>query len=816
MRLGLSLSGGGFRATLFHLGVVRFLRDAGMLGEVSNIVSVSGGSILAAHMALNWQRYNSTEKDFDDAAAEILRFVSFDLRNCIVRRIPFQLPQRWLSALLRRGFHRGLTVNGLMEHYLDRYLYGGRCVHELPARPMLHILTTNVSEGGLCAFSRDGIHWQQRTPGEPDHVETMPAQLTPIAMAVAASAAFPGFFPPVRISAADVGAQEGQLPLLTLTDGGVYDNLGVRAFYWNRKMWTESNLTLTAADLDPRVLSVLGSVGESSLPALCWLANQLPAAVRTALSQTSTQSRPELLAEMAAALSTVLKLHRFQEKSEFDSVAIQEAPAALLARARNGETLDPGSQAWLNRHLLASALKQAAGGDVLPASLPGFDEIIVSDAGQPFLVVADPSLGFIAQSIRATDIMWDRIWQLEQDNFGKDPQFRFVPVHRLVSRDEDPTALHPTIQAEIPMIRTDLDRFSPLESRALAMHGYEVARSICLNRLTESKSSVRTLPPWNPYASSSVGQSAAASGSQVTADARSLRRSAQRRIWSTLFDWRDWPTYVFVPLLIFLVGVLPVLTWRFYQHSVMHATVVNAVAQGMPDFRKAMELIEHGPHQNWKAEPVERVAALKEIDYKGWELVNDTRILDLRGIEPSGWFNRTPPHYYVCNILRIRKLPTYQGDGKLTLIYPFRGSAPEVRVPSREYQPVVQQLKGDVEVHDQPGSMTQIEFNLAHVPNGDSVNLECEFLFRDVSQVKGYWVRYKPMMPTKMSNVWLLFPSNHPYRNYKLRSFVAGQPGSPENEEPRYLIDHPLGLVIAWSLTNPKDERTYECQWTTE
>jgi predicted acylesterase/phospholipase RssA len=51
MRLGLSLSGGGFRATLFHLGVVRFLRDVGWLGEVSDIVSVSRGSILAAHMA---------------------------------------------------------------------------------------------------------------------------------------------------------------------------------------------------------------------------------------------------------------------------------------------------------------------------------------------------------------------------------------------------------------------------------------------------------------------------------------------------------------------------------------------------------------------------------------------------------------------------------------------------------------------------------------------------------------------------------------------------------------------------------------------
>jgi predicted acylesterase/phospholipase RssA len=45
-RLGLALSGGGLRATLYHLGVVRFLRDAGLLRDVTHMVSVSGGSIL--------------------------------------------------------------------------------------------------------------------------------------------------------------------------------------------------------------------------------------------------------------------------------------------------------------------------------------------------------------------------------------------------------------------------------------------------------------------------------------------------------------------------------------------------------------------------------------------------------------------------------------------------------------------------------------------------------------------------------------------------------------------------------------------------
>ena len=56
-RVALALSGGGFRATLNHLGVVRFLRDAQILPNITHITTVSGGSVLGAHLALNWEAY---------------------------------------------------------------------------------------------------------------------------------------------------------------------------------------------------------------------------------------------------------------------------------------------------------------------------------------------------------------------------------------------------------------------------------------------------------------------------------------------------------------------------------------------------------------------------------------------------------------------------------------------------------------------------------------------------------------------------------------------------------------------------------------
>ena len=96
-KFGLALSGGGFRATLYHLGLFRFLRDAGVLQDVTDIASVSGGSILAAHVVLNWDRYNGDEDSFAAAASELVRFVQFDVRNHIVRRLPLQFPFRLSS-----------------------------------------------------------------------------------------------------------------------------------------------------------------------------------------------------------------------------------------------------------------------------------------------------------------------------------------------------------------------------------------------------------------------------------------------------------------------------------------------------------------------------------------------------------------------------------------------------------------------------------------------------------------------------------------------------------------------------------------------
>jgi esterase/lipase superfamily enzyme/predicted acylesterase/phospholipase RssA len=223
-KIGICLSGGGFRATFFHLGLIRFLRRHDLLRQVTHISSVSGGSVLAAHLVLNWQRYLDP-KDFNQAEEELIRFGQRDVRGRIVRR--------WLLAivfpLLRlfpRISHRTYLLEREYASFLKRALLRDIEPHDQD-RPVLHLLATSFTTGKLCSFSGEGF-WTHDESATVLHR----TGLMPLALAVASSSAFPPFFPPTAITRRMLDASYEELPydLEFLTDGGVFDNLGFAKF----------------------------------------------------------------------------------------------------------------------------------------------------------------------------------------------------------------------------------------------------------------------------------------------------------------------------------------------------------------------------------------------------------------------------------------------------------------------------------------------------------------------------------------------------------------------------------------------------------
>lgn len=258
-RFGLALSGGGFRATLFHLGVVRALAEAGLLSQITHITSVSGGSVLGAHLILNWKAYEDSSdayaraatglasdaaaklqeasKLFEEASKPLLSLIDRDIRNRILRRLPVSLIASAVARLilstvgavlgeklrgdLRTFAENRRIVEQLGQHFEILFRDSKLCDLAGAHTPYLVILATEVATMERAWFSRDGF-------AQPGSTVSVGRDILTVARSVAASAAFPALFPPMRIE-----GEEFQLANLLdsfVTDAGVYDNLGISGF----------------------------------------------------------------------------------------------------------------------------------------------------------------------------------------------------------------------------------------------------------------------------------------------------------------------------------------------------------------------------------------------------------------------------------------------------------------------------------------------------------------------------------------------------------------------------------------------------------
>ena len=234
--LGLALSGGGSRAAAFHCGTLRALSDlkltsgATVADEVDVVSTVSGGSVFGGA----WAAAKVDGRDND----EFLSRMRLELSRGFIRR---SLRPSALRMLLP-----GHTRSDVIASTFNRAFFAGKALSSLPDRPALVLNVTVLNNGQVGKFSKDGFSvWGLRHPNRrPQHLEPIPA--FPLALAVTASAAFPIGLPPVRIlrkdfsrettfERSDGGHYAGFSKGLSLTDGGVLENLGIQTLLRSRR-----------------------------------------------------------------------------------------------------------------------------------------------------------------------------------------------------------------------------------------------------------------------------------------------------------------------------------------------------------------------------------------------------------------------------------------------------------------------------------------------------------------------------------------------------------------------------------------------------
>lgn len=265
-KVGLALSGGGFRASLYHVGVLAALAELDLLRHIEVLSCVSGGSILGAHYYLELKHLLETKADADIARADYIAIVQ-RLETAFLEGVQKNIRMRVVGGLITNlrmifqpGYSRTLRVGELYERHLysrvpDGAGAGPRWLTDLFIRPtadradfqprrdnwrrqakvadlVLNATTLNTGHGWRFTAS-----WMGEPPEDEegavdvnDRLRRMyyweapeKYQCVRLGHAVAASSCVPGLFEPLAL--------EGLYPERTvrLVDGGVHDNQGADA-----------------------------------------------------------------------------------------------------------------------------------------------------------------------------------------------------------------------------------------------------------------------------------------------------------------------------------------------------------------------------------------------------------------------------------------------------------------------------------------------------------------------------------------------------------------------------------------------------------
>jgi NTE family protein len=228
--IGLALSGGGSRAAAFHLGCLRALDDLGLLDRIQVISTISGGSIIGAYFAY------SPHKSFSDFDSDMCMLLKKGLQKDIVLEVlkPKNLIRssmnglvekfdRFVSSILKKdpSLLRYPTRTDMFIDVLNRELFAGLKVSANRRNDMDIVI-------GACELrTGTAFRFSNRRAGDWKHGELIDWDID-LACAVAASAAYPFLLPALDRRWRFQKNGQDTFHRVILTDGGVYDNLGVQ------------------------------------------------------------------------------------------------------------------------------------------------------------------------------------------------------------------------------------------------------------------------------------------------------------------------------------------------------------------------------------------------------------------------------------------------------------------------------------------------------------------------------------------------------------------------------------------------------------
>lgn len=290
--IGIALSGGGSRAIAFHLGCMRTLHKHGILDDCAVLSCVSGGSVIGAA----YMTHDGSFESFEQKMTEFLKsglfvptiktaFTSLEgvkvVLCCVIQFLAFvwrllsAVPIWGIAKLMHRLFgiddvgyghiplpRRFASRTTLIAQTLDRVLFNGATLKDLDQKtPRFIAIAAELRTGSAFYFSPVESGCWRFGKLNPDQIR--------LSNAVAASAAYPLFLPAIDerflFNRMDGSARWDRV---TLTDGGVYDNLGLAPLWPDR----DPHISVRVPKPDTIIACRAGYGLRLDRPSLFWLA----------------------------------------------------------------------------------------------------------------------------------------------------------------------------------------------------------------------------------------------------------------------------------------------------------------------------------------------------------------------------------------------------------------------------------------------------------------------------------------------------------------------------------------------------------------
>jgi hypothetical protein len=362
------------------------------------------------------------------------------------------------------------------------------------------------------------------------------------------------------------------------------------------------------------------------------------------------------------------------------------------------------------------------------------------------------------------------------------------------------------------LIRTDLDRFSRLEISTLIQHGYCVARQVVRESPQLLNNDIPAGPPWDPFASREPQPGSSmpslSDPSVVLPVARTLQRSSVRRMLSTLFSARDWPTYVWLPLIVLTLLTVPTTLYQTRKIAVQQQQVLSAVAKSNPLYGDVLRMLQS--EKPYMIPPIEfeEVDSVEPLDFTGYDVISDDRIYNLRG-----WTSSDRPQYAARMHARFRVLKTEEAKERPIL---------RIQLPSHKETMKVEYLPATLKpTHVRKTTadglyLYQTSLDLSRMP----VDTETTLVVRQVmptnmatQELDIGRFKFTIAARTGLVRIRVLLPQKRLHDHFALYRFPINQPDKIELVHATTSVEVPTGAIATFELINPPEGYRYECRW---